>query len=92
MDELQPCPFCGGNAKLHIRQIRFVGQNDFGDKKIRCGAQVICNRCKARGPLYTGVVKNPSVRADKNGSEVYVWITREAAEAWNRRTNHEQEY
>lgn len=86
--ELKPCPFCKGQAKLQTRQMRFIGQNDFGDKKIKVGAQVICNRCKARGPLFTGAVINPYVRAEKNGDTAYKWITSEAVSAWNRRADN----
>ena len=79
-----PCPFCGGKAKLHTRQLRFIGQNYLGDKKIKVGAQVICGRCKSRGPLFTGVVINPW-QADRKEDATYRWITREATDAWNRR-------
>lgn len=83
MSELKPCPFCGGRARLSMRQMGFIGQNYLGDKKIYMGAQVICNRCKARGPLYGGVVVNPY--GEKKDAS-FEWMTREAEEAWNRRT------
>lgn len=83
MDKLKPCPFCNGNAKLQVRQIKFLGQNCFGDKKIRMGAQVICNRCKARGTLYAGNIVNPYDRFSEN--KAYDWMKESAQKAWNRR-------
>lgn len=81
------CPFCGKKGKLSYRQIRFIGQNDFGNKKIRIGSQVICNRCKARGPLYCGEVIDPTVRRMHNKQESFLQITQSAIDAWNRRAN-----
>ena len=84
MSELKRCPFCGGKAKASMRQIRFIGQNYLGDKKIYMGAQVICNRCKARGPLYSKAVVNPySVSFEK--IHILDTMKKEAEEAWNRR-------
>ena len=80
---LKPCPFCGGKAKLHMRQIRFLGWNGLGDKKIRMGAQVFCNRCFARGALYSADVINPCGPFTDDAG--YEWIVEEAQKAWNRR-------
>ena len=80
MAGLKKCPFCKGKATLHTRQIRFIGQNYFGSKKIRMGAQVICNKCKARGPLYTGPVIDPYNR-DKPAA--LKWMIEQAEAAWN---------
>ena len=82
--KLKPCPFCGGNGRLSYRQMRFIGQNYMGDKKIRMGVQVICNRCKARGPLFTGVVINPSVRVEQEMDATFIWMIENAKKAWNR--------
>lgn len=82
--ELKPCPFCGGKAKISYREMRFVAQNDVGNKKVRIGMKAICNRCKARGPLFAGVVIDPWTQAGKN-TEAYKWLLKQAAEAWNRR-------
>ena len=83
MTDLLPCPFCGGKAKLHTRELRFIGQNDIGDKAVKIGAQVFCNRCKARGPLYRAdVVKAYSDRYKDAG---FAWICESAQNAWNRR-------
>lgn len=88
-DGLKPCPFCGGNAKISLREMKFIGHNDFGSKKIKCGAQVICNRCRARGPLYIAELIDPYDR-DCQKSAPYIWMTNEAANDWNRRANDGQ--
>ena len=83
-EELKFCPFCLGRAKLHTRQLQFKGQNAYGDKKIRMGAQVICNSCKARGPLYTGNCINPGNRYEAKDA-VLKSIELQAIDGWNRR-------
>ena len=79
---LEPCRFCGGGAHLSTRDMKFIGQNELGDKKTKIGAQVICNRCKARGPLYTGIVINPYSRSCLRSAS-FQWITEHAIAAWN---------
>ncbi len=84
MSELKPCHFCGGKAKTSMRKVRDIGENERGDKKIQMGAQVICNRCKARGPLYSEAVVNPySVSFEK--IHILDTMKKKAEEAWNRR-------
>lgn len=56
MDRLKICPFCGGNGHVSTRDMRFYGQNVFGNRKIKYGAQVICNRCHARGGIATAII------------------------------------
>ncbi len=79
--EIKPCPFCGGRAKNVRRQMRFLGQNYTGQKKIRYGQQVFCQRCHARGPLYSRVTIFPS----EEHQAAFAWLEEQAAEAWNRR-------
>ena len=56
MRKIAPCSFCYGTGRLSAREIRFYGKNYAGQVKIRVGAQVICNACKARGPLFTATI------------------------------------
>lgn len=84
--ELKPCPFCGGRGKLSVRQMRFIGQNYQGDKKIKMGAQVICNRCKSRGSLFSANVVNPYSR--NNHDVGYAWIKEQAIKSWNWRVGN----
>lgn len=70
MKELKPCPFCGGKGHLSTREIRFMGQNYFGAKKIHMGAQIICGRCRARGGVATGtVIYGASYQEQREGLE-----------------------
>ena len=80
--KLKPCPFCGSDKiKLSRRQIYYFGQNYRGQRKIKYGEQVICNRCHARGSLYTRTIIFPS----ENHQEGFAWLEAHAADAWNRR-------
>lgn len=82
---LKPCQFCGGKAKNVRRQMRFLGQNYIGQKKIRYGQQVMCRRCHARGPLFSRVVIFPSAEHKAE----FDWLEEQAAEAWNRRADND---
>ena len=82
MSDLKSCPFCGGKGHLSTREIRFMGQNDFGAKKIYTGVQVICGRCKARGGLSTGEITYGSYQQQRIGLDL---LEKSAAELWNRR-------
>lgn len=82
MRELKPCPFCGGKGRVSTREIKFLGQNYFGAKKIRTGAQVICGRCKARGSLFVDVVIYGSLAEQQ---KILKPLEDKAIEAWNRR-------
>jgi Lar family restriction alleviation protein len=56
--ELKPCPFCGGKAKINVRQSGFHGQNFEGNKKLSWTIYVKCNKCHARGkPIKTEPIK-----------------------------------
>lgn len=79
-EELKPCPFCGGKGRVSGREIRYFGQNDYGAKKIRYGVQVICGRCKARGPLVTETV------VLGYGGDNVLTETERAIELWNGRS------
>lgn len=83
-EELKPCPFCGGNGHLSEREIRFIGRNFFGSKKIRMGVQVICGRCKARGGVATGTVIYGSLSEQRSYLEP---LREEAIAYWNERSD-----
>lgn len=87
MTELKPCPFCGGNAKISYCDMRLVGVNDFGNKRVRIGVKAICNRCKARGPLFTGNVVDPWTKEGKE-TEAYKFLVQQAEDTWNRRADN----
>ena len=59
-EELKPCPFCGGKAKISYIQESFLGWNGYGDKKIKYRVHIICNKCHAKGkPIITDWLVNP---------------------------------
>ena len=82
MESLKPCPFCNGSGKISKRIIRLYGYNYIsGKRKSKEGVQVICQRCHARGPLYSAIIIKPEekyLRAIK-------LLEERAALAWNRR-------
>ena len=99
MPVIDPCPFCGGKAKLSFADVQFCGQNFAGDKKTRYRVQVICNRCHARGkPVKTDALINcnplasdwggrdyfPSAKIVRQTEMIRPWAEA-AIEAWNRR-------
>ena len=83
MEELKPCPFCGGKAYIRQKGIRFFGQNFKGWKKERRGFYVQCGRCKARGGVFTAtVIRSPNLEdADKE------MLQEGATRLWNTRRN-----
>lgn len=85
MTELKPCPFCSGKAKIVKREMQYFGQNYIGQKKIKYGKQVICNKCHARGPLYSRIVIFPS----EEHMTAFSWLEEMAVEAWNRRVDND---
>lgn len=99
MEQLKPCPFCGGNGKISFKDHRFVGQNAKGDKKIVYRVQVICNKCRSRGkPIFTDPLINPNPylskwgntysknsRMSKENTEIFESYVNRAIEAWNKR-------
>ena len=82
-----PCPFCG-NTSISVRhkEVRFIGQNYFGTKKIKMKAYCACNRCHATGKpiFYIGY----TARGESGYSEEHLPIYargKEAIKAWDRR-------
>ena len=84
MNEIKPCPFCGGEADLIT-----VPFNRYPDKKTW---SVVCRSCGARGSH--SVEHTTKWDGDKfvSKSEVEMIIDAwsGAIEAWNRRCAHEQ--
>lgn len=57
--KLNPCPFCGGSAKLSFREADFAGKNHIGDKKSKYIFYVTCKKCHSRGsPIKTDYLIN----------------------------------
>lgn len=62
--ELLPCPFCGGEARLHI------GMVSFDDAEIHCEA------CCASGPNHDEAPFRDEAQAHNTASAVEEWNTR----------------
>ena len=84
--DLKPCPFCGyENPKMTTKR---SGNN----KRTGDMFQILCGKCKARGPIFTGRYS----RKNEFGRYEYVsdaFATEEAKQkamdAWNRRVTDE---
>lgn len=95
-DNLKPCPFCGGKAKLMARQQRFCGKTYGGKTFIRWAVYIKCNRCHSRGkPIITKPMEESFYRTGfyktyyRYGIEsqtlAFKPYVEEAIEKWNRR-------
>ena len=85
--EPKPCPFCGGNGHVSMREIRYLGRNVDGNKIIQTGAQVICGRCEARGSLVTAVLVFGGY--DQNQVRYVKELKEKAIELWNGRVKND---
>ncbi len=77
MDEIKPCPFCGGKADVRHGNL-------YMDETYR----VECSACLAMTRRY--MVNHPQIRSDGSRDENTRYTAREAiekaVEAWNRRS------
>ena len=105
MNELKPCPFCGGNGKVSFKDYRYIGHNGVGDKKLIYRVQIICNKCRGRGkPIITDGLINPNPYISKWGNcysgtsvkcqratDMFAPYVNQAIEVWNRRVGESNE-
>lgn len=63
-EELKPCPFCGGEAKVEI------GLHNFDD------AQVDCQQCGASGPLHDEAPFRDGARDYNRAEAIAAWNQR----------------
>lgn len=78
---MDKCPFCGGNSRITTREMKYYGQNEIGWKKIKFGAQAICNRCHARGGVVTVII---ITGRDAMRTELDI-LRKRAEESWDKR-------
>jgi Lar family restriction alleviation protein len=93
-NELKPCPFCGGEAKLSAKDHLFGGYNGVGQSRREYLIKAICNKCKARGPVFaTGWVnttydcyKQKESSVSEQDKALLSAAEAKAISTWNRRT------
>lgn len=101
MDELKPCPFCGGKGKISFKDYAFKGWKYHGETKQKYRVQVICNKCRSRGkPIITDWLIDPHPYFSKwwdeksrneKQTEMFEPYVTSAIKAWNRRASNESE-
>ena len=80
MNELRPCPFCGGEAQLKTQEV------DYG----LCGAWVYCTNCQAKTNYmntHEMVIHKSSISTPMTDESRAKGIA-QAIEAWNRRADN----
>lgn len=86
MAELKPCPFCG-YANPKMTEKRSGGYRRTGDM-----FQILCGKCKARGPIFTGKYLESGEfgrRKYTPDSAATTEAKQKAIDAWNRRVTDE---
>lgn len=86
-ENADPCPFCGGGSISVIhKEIRYLGANGIGTKKIKMKAYCICNKCKAAGSaiFYIGHTFPRENGYTEDHLPIYT-RGKEAIAAWNER-------
>lgn len=84
MNELKPCPFCGGKAEIRKESSATVN-TDTNVDTIRFLVGVSCTSCNSKGKLCQSVItvyRWGEMNTDKDGFK-------EAITAWNAREEHE---
>ena len=88
MEELKPCPFCGGKAKVMAREKKFFGWRGNGLKVKSYFAYCACNRCRARGnPVSTSPSSEEPITYTGKYRKWFLPYIDRAVEAWNRRAD-----
>lgn len=85
MDKLKPCPFCGGKSINVIHsEVKYLGQNENGNKKHIYRAYARCNKCFSRGkPVSFEWISNiPGCKLTLKEHDAA------AIETWNRRVDN----
>lgn len=85
-----PCPFCGSDSvSVTHSEMRFIGVNGLGIKKIKMKAYCICNKCYARSKpiVYYGHTGGGYRGYSEDFLPLYA-CGGKAIEAWNRRTDN----
>lgn len=82
-----PCPYCGGTSvSVKHKEVRYLGENDFGVKKHKMKSYCVCNKCKATGtPVYYIGYSDAYFKAYSEDFLPVYSCGDKAIEAWNTR-------
>ena len=90
INELKPCPFCGGrNTKANFKR-KHIRYNGYGNYLEWCSASVRCTKCHARGTIVSGDVFHGVLHDGERmpeGTTTEDALKKAAIEAWNRRVS-----
>lgn len=80
MENLKPCPFCGGEARIETYDVEAKIKYAIFKFELRCRK---CNIPSITGTLEVYLFDNGDIAVNKDGRE-------RAIAAWNRRANKER--
>ena len=87
--ELKPCPFCGGEAELFIKEPRLV-EDGFRKYSLRASVSVKCKNCRFEREAYSGFVDLDLQQMELKGSFLECGAVKHVIKVWNRRAGDEQ--
>lgn len=80
--KLEPCPFCGGSAKISCKEFKTLGTDENGCKIIKTGFYGRCNMCHSTGKIiYVNIHRGNNTDC----SEIITSGIQQAITAWNSR-------
>lgn len=83
-NEIKPCPFCEGKARIMYREAEFLGwRGGDGCKGKRFFAYVGCNRCHARGPIVKTDVVVDKEQYNRGFDRIVEPYAAKAIQLWN---------
>ena len=88
-NELKPCPFCGGEAKLNIDK-PFLRGNILQPYHLGADVFVQCEKCKFQRESYTAYVGLDVSKMELTESIFESRAVKRVVEQWNRRADNEQ--
>lgn len=82
-DKADKCPFCGSKSiSVCHAEVRYIGHNYFGAKKIKMKAYCMCNKCYAKGKPVTYIGYTDLNVYDEEHLPLYA-CGDEAIKVWN---------
>ena len=83
----ESCPFCGSTSISVIhKEVRFIGRNGFGVKKLKMCVYCTCNKCHSKGkPIFYIGYANATISSYNEDYLPVYSCSDKAIDAWNRR-------